>query len=56
MHIFPLAAAAAIVFGATRDERPAHMLAHIVKSAVWIGVFLGAIMVVLLLVAWFLRS
>jgi hypothetical protein len=56
MHIVPLIAAAAIVFGATRDERPAYILANIVRSALWMTVFLGGIMCVLLGLGWFLRG
>lgn len=56
MHIVPLIAATAIVFGATRDERPAYILVNIVRAALWMTVFLGGIMAVLLGLGWFFRS
>jgi hypothetical protein len=54
MHIVPLIAAASIVYGATRDERPIFIMAHIVRSAVWMMFFLGMIMVVLFLLGWWI--
>lgn len=54
MHIVPLVAAASIVYGATRDERPTFILAHIVRSAVWMMVFLGVIAVVLFVLGWWI--
>ncbi len=54
MHIFPLVAAASIVYGATRDERPTFVMAHILRSAVWMLVFLGVILVVLFLLGWWI--
>jgi len=54
MHVFPLVAAASIVYGATRDERPAFIMAHILRSAIWMLVFLGVIMVVLFVLGWWI--
>jgi hypothetical protein len=54
MHILPLVAASSIVYGATRDERPAQIMAHIMRSAIWMLFFLGMIMVVLAILGWFI--
>jgi len=50
MHILPLIAAAAIVYGGTRDERPVPILLHIFRAGLWMGIFLTVIMLVLLAV------
>lgn len=56
LYIVPLIAATAIVFGGTRDERPAYILANMVRAALWMTLFLGGIMVVLLALGWFIRD
>jgi hypothetical protein len=56
MHILPLIAATSIVYGATRDERPVHILVQIVRSAIWMIFFLGLIMAFLFVIGWFLRG
>lgn len=55
MHLLPLIAATSIVYGATRDERPVFIMAHIVRSAIWMTVFLGLIMVVLAVLGWLIQ-
>ncbi|MBL8891093.1 MAG: hypothetical protein JNL67_14010 [Planctomycetaceae bacterium] len=55
MHLLPLIAATSIVYGATRDERPIFILSHIVRSAIWMTVFLGIIMVVLAVLGWLIQ-
>jgi hypothetical protein len=54
MHIVPLVAAASIVYGATRDERPQFILAHIGRAALWMLMFLGFIMIVLSVLGWWI--
>lgn len=52
-HIIALIVAVSIVYGATRDERPPVILEQIFRSALWMALFLGLIMVALLVLgAW----
>jgi len=48
VHILPLIVAVSIVYGATRDERPLVILEQMVRSAIWVSVFLGLILLALL--------
>lgn len=52
-HVLALIVAVSIVYGATRDERPIVIMEQIFRSALWMALFLGLIMVALLaLGAW----
>jgi hypothetical protein len=53
-YILPLILAVSLVYGATRDERPRPILSAAWHTAVWMGVFMGSIFVVLWLVSWWL--
>lgn len=52
-HIIALVVSVSIVYGATRDERPIVILEQIFRSALWMCLFLGLILVALLVLsAW----
>ncbi len=49
----PLVIAVSLVYSATRHEQMRPILIHAVRFGVWIGVFMLAVLAVLLLLAWF---
>ena len=51
-YLWPLLAAVCLVYGATRHELPGQIMLHAWKTAVWMGTFMGVILVILLLLSW----
>lgn len=47
-HLIPLIIATSVVYGATRDDRPGKMVEQMIRSAVWMGVVLGGITLILI--------
>lgn len=51
-YALPLIVSVSLVCAATRHEQISPILNHAVRFALWIGVFMGAVMVLLALMGW----
>lgn len=53
-HLVPLLTAVSLVYAATRHELLAPIVAHAVRFAIWILVFMAIVFGVILLIEWFM--
>jgi len=51
-YSLPLIVSVSLVCAATRHEQMGPILNHAVRFALWIGVFMGAVMALLALIGW----
>jgi hypothetical protein len=55
-YALPLVVAVSLVYAATRHEQMKPILAHAWRVGVWISVFMGIVLAVLLVVSWLMKG